>query len=324
MKNNTLKLKYGCNPQQKFAELIYPVNKYPLQIINGNPSYINILDSLGAWQVVQEIKKTTGLACAASFKHFNPAGAALEGKLTDEFKKSQFITQSDFSPCATAYARARGCDRLCSYGDFIGVSEKVDYTLANFIKSEVSDGIIAPDYEKEALKILKKKKKESYIIFKMDTEYIPTDLETRSIFGFNLVQNRNSIEINSNLFKNIKTNNKIISNDVIRTLIVSTIVLKYTVSNSIAIGYDGQVIGIATGQQSRIHSTRIACDKAEKWMLQFHPKIMDISFKENLRKPDKTNIIDRCIIWEKLYQMKLIVLLIILIMILKQLQSLKD
>ena len=285
-----MKLKYGCNPHQK-ANLTFAGNS-PLQILNGCPGYINILDALSAWQLVKEMKRSTGIASATSFKHVSPAGAAIAKPLDDNFIKSQFIPEGNYSKIATAYIRARSCDRVSSYGDAIAVSEKVDISLANYIKAQVSDLIIAPEYEIEALEILKSKKNGKYLILKINKDYDAPNIEKRTIFGFSLQQETNNIQINETFFKK-NLPNKNIANDALLNLIIGNIVLKHTISNSVVIVYDGMTIGIGAGQQSRIQSTRIACNKADNWFLSRHPKVLNLKFKKELNKTNKINIINQ-------------------------------
>jgi phosphoribosylaminoimidazolecarboxamide formyltransferase / IMP cyclohydrolase len=298
--NNILELKYGCNPYQKNAKVIFNSAISPLKILNGIPSYINILDALAAWQLVKELKAATGIASAASFKHVSPAGAAIAKQLDVTFLKSQFISETNLSQVSTAYIRARGGDRMCAFGDAAAVSETVDVSLANIIKSEVSDLIIAPSYDPEALEILKSKKKGGYLILQMDPNYEPVDIETKSVYGFTLQQSRNNAIIDKNLFNTIVTANKNVSNEALQSLIVATIALKYTQSNSITVAYDGQLIGVGAGQQSRVHCLRLACSKADKWFLQQHPKVLGLEFIEGLKKPEKANIVDQFLLWDEL------------------------
>ena len=294
-------MKYGCNPHQKPAELIIDQEPSPLQILNGNPGYINMLDALGAWQLVRELRAATGLPAAASFKHTSPAGAAIARPLTDDFRASQMLAKDDFSPVATAYARARGGDRMSSFGDAAAVSDKVDVSLARLFKEEVSDLLIAPAYEPEALDILKKKKKGSFLILQIDPHYEPsTEMDSRDVFGFMLHQKRNTARITKNDFQNVVSAKKEVPQDVLETLVVGTIALKYTQSNSVCLAYDGQVIGMGAGQQSRIHCTRLACDKAEKWFMQQHPRVLNLPFKDDLGKPAQANVVDQYLIWDQL------------------------
>jgi len=284
-------LKYGVNPHQAHAVVSHP--REPMKVVNGQPGYINLLDALTAWQLVMEMRAATGKASAASFKHVSPAGAALEKPLDDVFLASQFLARREYSPVATAYARARGGDRMCSFGDAVAVSEKVDVSLANLLKGEVSDLIIAPDYDAEALEILCSKKNGNYLVLQMDPGYEPPSIEKRDLFGFTFEQDRNTAVIGAELFAGAPET-------VVETLIVATLALKYAQSNSVCVGYDGQVIGLGAGQQSRIHCTRLACDKAEKWMLQFHPDVLALDFAPGLRKPDKANVVDQYLLWDEL------------------------
>jgi len=272
----------------------------PLKVLNGTPSYINILDALAAWQLVKELKAATGIASAASFKHVSPAGAAIAKELDSTFLKSQFISETNLSPVSTAYIRARGGDRMCAFGDAAAVSETVDVSLANIIKSEVSDLIIAPSYDPEALNILKSKKKGSYLILQIDPAYEPTDIESKTVYGFTLQQSRNKATIDKNLFNTIVTANKNMSTEALQSLIVATIALKYTQSNSITVAYDGQLIGVGAGQQSRVHCLRLACSKADKWFLQQHPRVLGLDFIDGLKKPEKANVVDQFLLWDEL------------------------
>lgn len=296
----SLNLKYGCNPHQKDAKVVFGNDNPPLKILNGNPSLINILDSFAAWQLVKELREATNIPSAASFKHLSPAGAAIAKPLSEDFKRSQFISDNDLSPVATAYVRARGGDRMCSFGDAIAVSDEVDVTLANIIKNEVSDLIIAPKYNSKALEILKAKKNGGYLILEIDAEYEPPVIESRNIFGFTIQQGRNNYKINESFFSNIVTDNNIINKEVLQSLIVATISLKYTQSNSVSVAYDGQLIGVGAGQQSRVHCLRLACGKADKWFLQQHPKILNLEFKDQLKRPEKSNIVDQFLLWDEL------------------------
>ncbi len=284
-------LKYGVNPHQANA-LVTNLHE-PMTVLNGNPGYINLLDAFTAWQLVIEMRAATGKASAASFKHVSPAGAAVDGPLSDEFLTSQFLPKRDYSPVARAYARARGGDRMCSFGDAVAVSETVDLSLANLLKAEVSDLIIAPDFEPEALEILKQKKGGNYLVLKMDPDYQPPAVEKRELFGFTFEQDRNAAEITAGLFEGA-------SPETNETLIVATLALKYAQSNSVCVGYQGQVIGLGAGQQSRIHCTRLACDKAEKWLMQLHPDVLALPFSPGLKKPDKANVVDQFLLWDDL------------------------
>ncbi len=296
-------LKYGCNPHQTPASLILP-EPSPLKILNGKPSFINILDAIGAWQLAYELNTATGVTSAASFKHVSPAGAAIARPLSEQFLISQFLPNEDLSEAARAYVRARGGDRMCSFGDVVAISDIVDVSLANILKREVSDLIIAPGFEDEALNILKTKKNGSYLIFQIDSSYVPSEMEKRELFGFKLYQKRNDVLITKERFHDIVSKNTIMPDDIIETLIVATIALKYTQSNSVCLAYDGQVIGMGAGQQSRVHCTRLACDKADKWFLQQHPKAIELSFKEGLKRPEKTNIVDQYLLWEYLSEVE--------------------
>lgn len=297
-----INLKYGCNPHQKPAKLIIEDESASFQVLNGTPGYINLLDAFGSWQLVRELKQATGKTSAASFKHVSPAGAAVARPLTQAFLKSQMLPLDiELSPVAKAYARARGGDRMSSFGDAVAVSDKVDVSLANLLKQEVSDLIIAPDYEPEALEILKTKKSGNYLILQIAPEYEPSEeIESRDVFGFTLQQKRNSANVNSSLFQKSVTSEKQIPEDIVETLIVATIALKYTQSNSVCVAYEGQVIGMGAGQQSRIHCTRLACNKADKWFLQQHPRVFELDFKDSLGRPEKTNIVDQYLLLDEL------------------------
>ena len=294
-----IELKYGCNPHQVPAQIAVPEGSH-FQVINGRPSYINMLDALGAWQLVRELKAATGKPAAASFKHTSPAGAAVAGSISDAFRASQFLSQDDLSPAANAYVRARGGDRMSSFGDVAAVSEVVDISLARVLKSEVSDLIIAPGFEPAALELLKSKKRGSYLVFQIDPDYEPPEIETREVFGFGLQQKRNTAAVTEALFQNVVSSKKEIPSGVMETLIVATIALKYTQSNSVGLAYQGQVIGMGAGQQSRVHCTRLACDKADKWLQQQHPAALGLRFKDGISKPDKANIVDQFLRWEQL------------------------
>lgn len=287
-----LNIKYGCNPHQKPSRIYMKNGDLPIRILNGNPSYINFCDALNAWQLVSELKNATGLAAATSFKHVSPAGAAVGIPLSDKLKKAYHIEGQDLTPVAAAYARARGADRVSSFGDFIAISDEVDFCMAKLLEKEVSDGIIAPSYDKDALEVLKAKKRGNYVIMEMDINYSPEPVETREIFGITLEQLRNNAVIGKELFKNIVTENKELTPEGLRDLIIATITLKYTQSNSICFAYDGQVIGCGAGQQSRIHCTRLAAGKADNWMLRQHPKVLSLQFKEGLKNPVIDNAID--------------------------------
>ena len=295
-----IELKYGCNPQQGNALLQIGTGPSPLKVLNGAPGYINLMDLLGGWQLARELKRSTGKPAAASFKHVSPAGAAIARPIDDEYLQSQMLPKGDYSGIATAYIRARAGDRLASFGDVAAVSDSVDLSLANVLRREVSDAIIAPGYEPGALEILRAKKKGSYLIIKIDPDYEAPLLEGRDLFGFRLVQERNNTPVTSEHFENIVSTQKAIPGDVLETMKVATITLKYTQSNSVCMAYDGQAIGIGAGQQSRIHCTRLACNKAEKWFLQFHPRVVQLPFREGLSRTDRTNLVDQYLLWDEL------------------------
>jgi phosphoribosylaminoimidazolecarboxamide formyltransferase/IMP cyclohydrolase len=294
-----LELKYGCNPHQIPARLTVP-EESGFRVLNGKPSYINILDALGAWQLARELKTATGKSGAASFKHTSPAGAAVAGSLPDGFRASQFLGDGALSPVANAYARARGGDRMCSFGDAAAVSDVVDHSLARILQGEASDLMIAPGFEPAALEVLRKKKQGAYLIFQIDREYEPPDIETREVFGFGLHQRRNTVSVTKELFGNPMTPGTVLSPGILETLVVATIALKYAQSNSVCVAYDGQVIGMGAGQQSRVHCTRLACDKADKWFLQQHPNTLGLRFMEGLKKTEKANIVDQYLLWDQL------------------------
>lgn len=294
-----LELKYGCNPHQKPAHVLLP-DPSPLQILNGAPGYINLLDALGAWQLAKELRAATGVPSAASFKHTSPAGAAIARPLSEAFCQSQMLPRETLSPIACAYARARGGDRMSAFGDVVAVSDRVDLSLARMLQREVSDLIIAPDFEPGALERLKTKKRGAYLILQIDPTYDPPVMETREVFGLQLRQRRNDSAISKAHFQPVTALQAPVPDDILETLIVATIALKYTQSNSVCVAYDGQVIGMGAGQQSRIHCTRLACDKADKWFLQQHPKVLALCFKEGLTKTAKTNVVDQYLLWEQL------------------------
>ena len=293
-----VELKYGCNPHQTPAKLTIP-DPPPLQILNGKPGYINLLDAIGCWQLAHELKLATGLSGAASFKHTSPAGAAIARPLTDSLRASQMLGDEEFSPVATAYVRARAGDRMSSFGDVAAVSDVVDMSLAKLLDMEVCDLIVAPGYEPEALELLKKKKRGAFHIFQADPDYTPPETERRELFGLTLEQKRNDARITSAMFaKSVKGDD--VPEDIQETLAAATVALKYTQSNSVCLAYDGQVIGMGAGQQSRIHCTRLACGKAEKWFLQQHPKVLGLNFKDGLGRPEKTNVVDQYLLWDEL------------------------
>ncbi len=295
-----MELKYGLNPHQEFARLVIEQEPGPLEVLNGRPGYINILDALAAWQLARELKEATGKAGAASFKHVSPAGAAVARPLSEAFRSSQFLPDVDYSPVALAYVRARGGDRLSSFGDMAAVSETVDASLARVLKREVSDGIIAPAFEPEGLDLLKGKQKGGYRIFRIDPDYEPPEIEDRDVFGMRLEQQRNTARVTRDLLDNVVTQNKDFPDDIAETLIVATVALKYTQSNSVCVAYDGQVIGMGAGQQSRVHCTRLACGKADKWLLQQHPRVLGLAFKDGLSRPEMTNVVDQFLLWDEL------------------------
>lgn len=290
-----LALKYGCNPNQKPSRIYMAEGELPLEVINGRPGYINFLDALNSWQLVKELKAATGLPAAASFKHVSPAGAAVGLPLSDTLKKIYFVDDlaTELSPIACAYARARGADRMSSYGDFVALSDTCDAATATLIKREVSDGVIAPGYTPEAIEILKAKRKGTYNVIKIDPDYQPRLIERKEVFGITFEQGRNEIQLDDPaLFENIPTHNKTFTPEAKRDLIIALITLKYTQSNSVCYVKDGQAIGIGAGQQSRIHCTRLAGNKADIWWLRQHPKVMALPFVDNIRRADRDNTID--------------------------------
>ena len=286
-------LKYGCNPNQKPAKVLMQEGELPIQILNGRPGYINLLDALNAWQLVKELKRATGLPAATSFKHVSPAGAAVGIPLTDVERQIYWIADDmQLSPLANAYARARGADRMSSYGDFIALSDVCDIATAKIIQNEFSDGIIAPSYEPEALSILNDKKKGNYCIIQIDRDYIPEPVERKNVFGITFEQGRNELVIKDELFENIVAKNKILSEQAKIDLTIAMATLKYTQSNSVCYAKGGQAIGIGAGQQSRIHCTRLAGQKADNWFLRQNPKVLNLSFKEQIKRADRDNCID--------------------------------
>ena len=290
-----LALKYGCNPNQKPSRIYMEEGELPITVLSGRPGYINFLDALNSWQLVKELKAATGLPAAASFKHVSPAGAAVGLPLSDTLKNIYFVDDVDFelTPLASAYARARGADRMCSYGDFCALSDTCDKETALLIKREVSDGVIAPDYTPEALEILKDKRKGAYNVIKIDPNYVPAPIEKKQVFGITFEQGRNEVKLDDpTLFENIPTKNKTFTEDAKRDLIISLITLKYTQSNSVCYVKDGQAIGIGAGQQSRIHCTRLAGSKADEWWLRQCPKVMNLPFKKGIRRADRDNTIN--------------------------------
>lgn len=287
-----LQLKYGCNPNQKQARICMKDGELPIEVLNGRPGYINFLDAFNSWQLVKELKEATGLPAAASFKHVSPAGAAVGLPLSDTLKKIYYVDDLELSPLANAYARARGADRMSSYGDFVALSDVCDLQTAKMLAREVSDGVIAPGYTDEALEVLKGKRKGTYNIIKIDPDYKPELLETKQVFGITFEQERNEAKITADLFANRPTKNKEIPENAVRDLLIALITLKYTQSNSVCYVKDGQAIGIGAGQQSRVHCTRLAGNKADIWWLRQNPKVLALPFKDSIRRPDRDNTID--------------------------------
>lgn len=292
---NELKLKYGCNPNQSPARVYMKDGDLPFEVLNGRPGYINLLDAFNSWQLVRELKEATGLPAAASFKHVSPAGAAVARPLSEILKKIYFTEGIEPSPVACAYIRARGADRMSSFGDFAAVSDVCDITLANYLAKEVSDGIIAPGYTDEALEVLKRKKKGNYVVLKMDESYVPEEIETKQVFGVCFEQKRNDLEIAKSMFENIVSENKNITEEAVTDLQVAMITLKYTQSNSVCFVKDGQAIGVGAGQQSRVHCTRLAASKADNWYLRQNEKVLNLPFVDGIRRPDRDNAIDEYI-----------------------------
>jgi phosphoribosylaminoimidazolecarboxamide formyltransferase/IMP cyclohydrolase len=292
--SNEMQLKYGCNPNQKPSRVyMADGSELPIEVLCGRPGYINLLDALNGWQLVKELKAATGVCAATSFKHVSPAGAAIGRPLSDDLKKIYWVDDlGELSPLASAYARARGADRMSSYGDFIALSDKVDVCTAKMIQREVSDGVIAPDYDPEALEILKSKRKGTYCVLKIDENYKPAPIETKQVYGVSFEQGRNELDINRDLLANIVTENKDIPDDKKDDLLISLITLKYTQSNSVCYVKDGQAIGIGAGQQSRIHCTRLAGQKADNWWLRQSPQVMGLQFVDDIRRADRDNAID--------------------------------
>ncbi len=311
-------LKYGCNPNQKPSKIFMESGELPIKILNGRPGYINFLDAFNAWQLVKELKEALGKPAATSFKHVSPTSAAIGKKLPEKLKKACFVDDIkglDDSMLACAYARARGTDRQCSFGDFIALSDVCDVTTANIIKREVSDGVIAPGYEPEALEILMKKRNGTYNVIEIDPNYVPEVVERKQVFGITFEQGRNNFKIDEELLKNIVTQNKTLSSEAKEDLIISLITLKYTQSNSVCYAYDGQAIGVGAGQQSRIHCTRLAGGKADTWFLRQHDKVLNLPFLKTLGRPERDNVIDGYInkteedvcadgIWQKYFEYK--------------------
>ena len=314
---NELSLKYGCNPNQKPSRIFMQDGKdLPVEVLNGKPGYINFLDAFNSFQLVRELKAATGLPAAASFKHVSPAGAAVATELSDTLKKIYFVDDLELSPIASAYAMARGADRMSSYGDWVALSDTCDVQTAKLLQREVSDGIIAPDYTPEALEVLKTKRKGTYNVVKIDLSYVPDPIEHKDVFGVTFEQGRNELKIDeAMLMQNIVTQNKELPEEAKRDLLIALITLKYTQSNSVCYAKGGQAIGVGAGQQSRIHCTRLAGNKADIWFLRQHPKVMNLPFVDNIRRPDRDNTIDVYIsddyedvhadgIWEQFFKTK--------------------
>lgn len=312
---NEMQLKYGCNPNQKPSRVFMENGDLPFEVISGKPGYINLLDALNGWQLVKELKKATGLPAATSFKHVSPAGAAVGLPLSDTLKKIYFVDDVELTPLANAYARARGADRMSSFGDFIALSDECDKATALLIKKEVSDGVIAPGYSDEALEILKAKKKGNYNIIKIDPNYTTEEIERKQVFGVTFEQGRNELDINDELLSNVITDNKTLSDEAKRDLKIALITLKYTQSNSVCYVKDGQAIGIGAGQQSRIHCTRLAGNKADIWWLRQAPQVLNLQFVDGIKRADRDNAIDVYIsdeymdvladgVWEKTFKVK--------------------
>ena len=314
---NEIALKYGCNPNQKPSRIFMQDGRdLPVEVLNGKPGYINFLDAFNSWQLVRELKAATGLPAAASFKHVSPAGAAVATELSDTLKKIYFVDDLELSPIASAYAAARGADRMSSYGDWVALSDTCDVQTAKLLQREVSDGIIAPDYTDEALEVLKTKRKGTYNIVKIDPNYVPAPIEHKDVFGITFEQGRNELKIDeAMLLQNIVTENKELTEDAKRDLLIALITLKYTQSNSVCYAKGGQAIGVGAGQQSRIHCTRLAGNKADIWYLRQHPKVLNLPFVDSIRRPDRDNTIDVYIsddyedvladgVWEQFFKTK--------------------
>lgn len=311
-----MELKYGCNPNQKPSKVFVNEGELPFEVLCGKPGYINLLDALNGWQLVRELKAATGLPAATSFKHVSPAGAAVGVPLSDTLKKIYFVDESiEMTPLANAYARARGADRMSSFGDFISLSDVCDKATAQLIAKEVSDGVIAPGYTDEALEILKAKRKGSYNIIKIDENYVPEPIERKQVFGITFEQGRNELKIDNDMLNNIVTENKCLTDEQKRDLVISLITLKYTQSNSVCYVKDGQAIGIGAGQQSRIHCTRLAGNKADVWWLRQAPQVLNLEFVDGIKRADRDNAIDVYIsdeymdvlqdgAWEKIFKVK--------------------
>lgn len=290
---NELELKYGCNPNQKPSRIyMNDGTKLPIEVLSGKPGYINFLDAFNGYQLVKELKQATGLPAATSFKHVSPAGAAVARPLDAVLKKIYWVEDENLSPLAQAYARARGADRMSSFGDFIALSDTCDVDTARLIKKEVSDGVIAPDYTPEALQILQSKKNGNYNVIKIDKDYVPAALEVKQVFGIHFEQGRNALDINAGLLENIVTKNQNLTKEAKEDLLIALIILKYTQSNSVCYVKDGQAIGIGAGQQSRIHCTRLAGNKADNWFLRQHEKVLNLPFRDDIKRADRDNAID--------------------------------
>ena len=310
-----LLLKYGCNPNQKPSRVFVEKGELPFAVLNGKPGYINLLDALNGWQLVKELRAVSGISAAASFKHVSPAGAAVGLPLSDTFKRIYFTGDVELSPLASAYARARGADRMSSFGDFIALSDPCDEATARLIAKEVSDGVIAPGYDGAALDILKAKKKGAYVVLQIDDSYVPEEIERKQVFGITFEQGRNNAVIDSSCLKNIVTKNKTLSDTDRLNLLISLIVLKYTQSNSVAFVKDGQAIGVGAGQQSRVHCTRLAAGKADTWWLRQSPQVLALEFRDDIKRAERDNAIDVYVgsesgdiladgVWQKVFKTK--------------------
>lgn len=293
MKQKEIVLKYGCNPHQKPARIYAKEGNLPIEVLNGNPGYINLLDAFNAWQLVKELKQTLHLPAATSFKHVSPAGAAVGIPLSSELQKAYQVEGIELSPVAAAYARARGADRMSSFGDWVAISDVVDKPTAQILSKAVSDGVIAPGYTPEALEILSRKRKGGYNVIQIDPEYEPGELESKELFGIVFEQKRNNLVPDASMLQNIVTRNKTLPESAVRDLVITMITLKYTQSNSVCFALDGQVIGVGAGQQSRIHCTRLAASKADIWWLRQHPAVLKLKFAEGVKGPDRDNAIDQ-------------------------------
>lgn len=292
MSEKEIRLRYGCNPHQVPARVYAKAGELPIKVLGGAPGYINLLDALNSWQLVRELKKIFNLPAAASFKHVSPAGAALGIPLSEELKQAFFVKTLELSPLASAYARARGADRVASFGDWAALSDPVDVPTAKLLDREVSDGVIAPGYLPEALAILKEKKGGKYVVIKIDASYEPEDLETREVFGLRFEQKRNNLLASRDQLKNIVTQKRELPENAQRDMLLALTALKYTQSNSVCLAYEGQIIGMGAGQQSRIHCTRLAASKADAWFLRQHPSVLGLPFKKGIRRPERDNAID--------------------------------